>query len=166
MTLTVMRNCFKKFRLRIISYRSYNHFSNEAYRESLISKLSQETFINNDDGFQRFCDISLATLNKHAECKKHVRDNQMPFFDTELSKAIMTRTKLHNNFLQNKSEQNRKLYAKQRHFCVSLLRKVKKRFFFLSGFSFTPIHESQDGRGRGRVFLSLLTATSTHFTDI
>ena len=104
--------------------------------------MSQENFINNDNGFQRFCDISLATLNKHAECKKHVRGNQMSFFDTELSKAIMTRTKLHNNFLQNKSEQNRKLYAKQRHFCVPLLRKVKKRlFFFLSGFSFTTIHE-------------------------
>ena len=26
-------------------------------------------------------------------------------------------------------------------------------FFFLSGFSFTNIHESQDCRGRGRVFL-------------
>ena len=42
----------------------------------------------------------------------------MPFFDKELSKAIMTRTKLHNNFLQNKSEENGKLYAKQSNFCV------------------------------------------------
>ena len=38
--------------------------------ESLINKLSRENFVNNDDGFQRFCDISLATLNKHAPCKK------------------------------------------------------------------------------------------------
>ena len=51
----------------------------------------------------------------------------MPFFDKELSKGIVTRTKLRNNFLQNKSEENRKLYAKQRNFCISLLRKVKKR---------------------------------------
>ena len=61
--------------------------------------------------------------------KKHVRGNQMPFFDKELSRAIMTRTKLRNNFLQNKSEENRKLYAKQRNFCVSLLRNVKKRYY-------------------------------------
>ena len=27
-------------------------------------------------------------------------------------------------------------------------------FFFLSGFSFTNIHESQDCRGRGRAFLN------------
>ena len=53
----------------------------------------------------------------------------MPFFDKELSKAIMTRTKLRNNFLQNKSEENKKLYAKQRNFCVSLLRKVRKRCY-------------------------------------
>ena len=33
----------------------------------------------------------------------------MPFFDKELSKAIITRTKLHNNKSQNKSQENRKL---------------------------------------------------------
>ena len=30
---------------------------------------------------------------------------------------------------------------------------VQKMFFFLSGFSFMDIYESQDGRGRGRAFL-------------
>ena len=79
----------------------------------------------------------------------------MPFFDTELSKAIMTRTKLHNNFLQNKSEQNRKLYAKQRHLCVSLLRKVKKRFFFFSVWVFFHDHlriTEQQGKKEGISF--------------
>ena len=47
--------------------------------------------------------------------QKHVRGDQMTFFNKELWKAIMTRTKLHNNFLQNKSDQNRKLYEKQRN---------------------------------------------------
>ena len=100
-----MRKGFKKFQPRIKNYRSYKHFSNEAYRESLINKLSQENFVNNDDGgFQRFCDVSyLATINKHAPCKKkHVRGNQMLFFDIELSKASMTRTKLRKTFLQQK----------------------------------------------------------------
>ena len=36
---------------------------------------------------------------------------------------------------------------------------------FLSGFSFTNTHESQDCRGRGRAFIPLLTATSIRFTD-
>ena len=89
----------------------------------------QKSFDNNDDGFQGFCDIGLATFNKHASCKIHVWGNQLPFFDKELPKAITTRTKLYNHFLHNKSEKNRKFYTKQRNFCVCLLRKVKKRYY-------------------------------------
>ena len=130
MTLTVIRKSFKKYQPKIINYRSYKNFSNEKYRETLINNLSKENFINNDDGFQRFCHISLDALNKHApRKKKHARGNQMPFFNKELSKAIMTRTKLRNIFLQNRSEENRIRYTKQRNFCVSLLRKTKKRYY-------------------------------------
>ena len=95
MTLTVMRKSFQKYQPKIINYKS--NFSNEKYRETLINNLPKENFINNDDGFQSFCHISLDALNKHApRKKKHDRGNQMPFFDKELSKAIMTRTKLRN----------------------------------------------------------------------
>ena len=51
----------------------------------------------------------------------------MSFFNKELSKAIMTRTKLQNIFLQNRSEENRIHYTKQIIFFVSLLRKTQKR---------------------------------------
>ena len=130
MTLTVMRKSFKKYQPKIINYRSYKNFSNEKYRETLINNLSKENFINNDDGFQRFCHISLDALNKHApRKKKHARGNQMPFFNKELSKAIMTRTKLRKIFLQNRSKGNRIRYTKQRNFCVSLLRKTKKKYY-------------------------------------
>ena len=80
------------------------------------NKLVQENFVNND-GFQRFYGISSATLNKHAPCKKkkQARGNQMSFFNKGILKAIMTRAKLHNIFLQNKSEENRK-FKKQRNF--------------------------------------------------
>ena len=92
--------------------------------------MSKENFINNDDGFQRFCLISLHALNKHApRKKKHARGNQTSFFNKELSKAIMTRTKLRNIFLQNRIEENRIRYTKQISFCVSLLRKIKKRYY-------------------------------------
>ena len=36
----------------------------------------------------------------------------------------------------------------------------KGNFFFLSGFSFTNIHDSQDSRGRGRLSIWLLSTTS------
>ena len=53
----------------------------------------------------------------------------MPFFNKDLSKAIMTGTKLRNIFLQNRSEENKIRYTKQRNFSVSLLRKRKKRYY-------------------------------------
>ena len=56
-----MRKSFKKLKPRVIDYRSYKHFSNEVFRESLLEKLSQQTFVNNDYGFERFCNITLKT---------------------------------------------------------------------------------------------------------
>ena len=41
----------------------------------------------------------------------------------------MTRSRLRNRFLQNRSEENRKLFCKQRNKFVSLLRKSKKDHF-------------------------------------
>ena len=41
----------------------------------------------------------------------------------------MKRSRLRNNFLKNKTEQNKTLYTKQRNYCVSLLKKSKKKYF-------------------------------------
>ena len=52
-----------------------------------------------------------ATLKEHVPCKiRHARGSQMLFFEKELSKTIMTSTKLLNNFIQNKSKNIRKLF--------------------------------------------------------
>ena len=53
----------------------------------------------------------------------------MFFFNKELSKATVTRTELRNILLQNRSDENRIRYPKQRNFGVSLLRKTKKRYY-------------------------------------
>ena len=41
----------------------------------------------------------------------------------------MTRTRLQNNFLKDRSEENKRKYSKQRNYCVSLLRKSKSEYF-------------------------------------
>ena len=46
----------------------------------------------------------------------------------ELSKVIIHRSKFLNNFLWLSSHQNKNMYLKQRSFCVSLLRKIKKNY--------------------------------------
>ena len=49
--------------------------------------------------------------------------------DKELSQAIMKRSKLWNDYLKHRSEENRLAYKKQRNFCVTLLRKKKADYF-------------------------------------
>ena len=130
MTLTVMRKKFKKLKSRVINYTSYKHFSNEVFRESLLGKLSQQTHVNNDYGFENFCNITLNTLDKYAPRKaRHARGNQMPFMTKDFSKNIMKRPLLRNKYLKNNNEENKKLYAKQRNYCVFLLRKTKKAYY-------------------------------------
>ena len=73
--------------------------------------------------------MSLDASNKHVpRKKKHAQSNQIPFFNKELSEAIITRTKLRNIFLQKRSDENRIRYTKQINFCIFLLRKTKKSF--------------------------------------
>ena len=51
------------------------------------------------------------------------------FINNKISKALMTRSRLRNCFVQNKNEENGKVFCKQRNECVSLLRKSKKGYF-------------------------------------
>ena len=84
----------------------------------------KQVFVNNYDGLQRFCDISINILNRHAPGRrKHAQDNQMLFITTDLSKAIMKRSRLRNNFLKSRTGENKTLYTKHRNYCVSLLKK-------------------------------------------
>ena len=51
-----------------------------------------------------------------------------PFMTKQLSKEIMKRSRLRNNFLRNRTEENKILYNRQRNCCVSLLRKSKRGY--------------------------------------
>ena len=53
----------------------------------------------------------------------------MPFFNKELPSAHKKIMQLRNRYLRKKSYQNKWLYTKQRNFCVSLLRKTKKKHY-------------------------------------
>ena len=51
----------------------------------------------------------------------------MSFFNKEWSSSPNKRTQLRNSYLKNQNK--RLLYTKQRNFCVSLLRKTKKKHY-------------------------------------
>ena len=95
-----MRKTFKKQRPRINNYRSFKYFSKEEFRKSLIDKLTNQIYVNNNDGFNRFCKTSIDTLNSFVPINnKFFRVNQMPFTTEELSKETMKKSRLRNNFL-------------------------------------------------------------------
>ena len=82
MTVAVMRKSFKKLQPRIKTYTSYKNLSNEKFKSCLLNDLRKEDFVNSDKGFEKFCNISVKVLNKHAPRKKKiVRGNRMPFYD-------------------------------------------------------------------------------------
>ena len=46
-----------------------------------------------------------------------------------MNKHIMKRSRLHNKFLNTKSDTDRKAYDTQQNLCVSQIRQAKKKFF-------------------------------------
>ena len=72
----------------------------------------------------------MRSLEKHAPLKKkHIRGKHLPFMNKELSKAIMHRSKLRNNFLGHRSNENRKKVFETTEYYVSLLRRIKKNYY-------------------------------------
>ena len=53
----------------------------------------------------------------------------MPFMTKELSKEITPRSILRNNFLKNRTEENKIRYRKQRNKIISLLKNAKKKYY-------------------------------------
>ena len=58
-----------------------------------------------------------------------VRGNNAPFMSKVLSKALMHRSKLKNQYNKTPNEKNKSLYRKQRNFCVNLLRKEERKHY-------------------------------------
>ena len=55
--------------------------------------------------------------------------NQAPFINKELRKAIYDRSRLRNRFCKTPTEENEKIYKKQRNKCVSIRKKSIRNFF-------------------------------------
>ena len=126
----LLRKSFKTLQSRIINYWSYKSLSNKKFKSSLLNELRKENPVNINECFEKFCNISLNVLNKHAprEKKKISRGNQMPFMPKYLSKGIRKRSRLRNRFLKKKSLENKMLYTQQINYCVSILKKTQFRY--------------------------------------
>ena len=80
--------------------------------------------------FLTFKNIVLEPLNLHAPLKtKCLRANHSSFISRDLSKAIMYRSKLRNQFLKLQTHESRLRYNKQRNLFEILLRKAKRKYY-------------------------------------
>ena len=123
MTITVMKSYFPKQSPNVTTYRCYKTFSNDCFRDDVISGLIQNESL--DKKLRKITKV----VDKHApKKKKYIRGNQLPYMNKALNKAIMTRTRLKNKYFKNQNEINRNAYKKQRNFCVSLFRREKRKY--------------------------------------
>ena len=119
-SLAVMKVFCNKQKPKIIQYRKYKGFSNEAFMNELESALARFSQIS----FGTFKSTFDNILQKHAPIKKrYVRANQASFINSKIHKEVMRRTRLRNKFIDSKTDASRIAYNKQGNYCVSLMRK-------------------------------------------
>ena len=127
MIITVLKSEFKKKEPIQVNCRCYKHFDEILFRHDLSYALSNLT---NTAGYEDFHKLYIDISNLHAPIKKKfVRGNNAPFMNKTLSKAIMHRSKLKNQFNNNPTEENKRIYHKQRNYCVNLLNKEKRKYY-------------------------------------
>ena len=126
--VTVLKTFYKKQRPKIIHYKNYKNFENDNFREDLKKELLK--FDITCAPLSKFNDTVLSVFDKHTPKKlKYIRSNNCNFMTKELRKAIMNTRKLRNKFLKTRNEESKRRFNRQRNFCVSSLRKNKRRFF-------------------------------------
>ena len=110
---------------RVIHYRDYKSFNTQSFRQDVFANLHEENV--NINQLEKFLNVFKKVLDIHAPIKRrYIRANQRPFMNKTLQKAKITRSRLRNKFLKNKTQSNEIAYKKQRNYCVSLFRKEKK----------------------------------------
>ena len=72
MIVTVMKTSYRKIESRVITYRDYNSFSNEGFRESLLENIKGKSSENSDKSFSNFINTCNTVLDKQLPKKKNM----------------------------------------------------------------------------------------------
>ena len=133
MVLTVLKCHFVHLQPTTIDYRDYKYFDPEAFIND-IKDANLDTIVSLSDDpnsvYSDFCAHFKSILDLHAPLKsKTLLGNQAPFMSKDLSKAIMTRSRLKKKFNRQKTKANWKAYTLQRNKCVQLCKKAIKNHF-------------------------------------
>ena len=82
-----MKMHFPKMKPRVIRYRKYKTFDNDAFVNTLRKELTkQKKKFLYEKGLGAFSDICTDVLDKHApQGKRYIRSNHKPFMNNEIS---------------------------------------------------------------------------------
>ena len=128
MVVTVLKCHFVRIQPKTIQYRDYRQFSPDAFIADLIQRNLNSLPVSSLDPnktYAEFCDTFKTILDKHAPLKsKLLRGDHAPFITKELSKGIMTQSRLKNKFNWHRTKENWNAYKIQRNNCVQLRKKA------------------------------------------
>ena len=128
MVITSLKTHHEKKEPLTVNYRSYKNFNDNDFKREL--KETLDDIYNEDLTYDEFKHKFMQVLDLHAPMKKKlVRSNNAPFMNKTLSQAFMHRSKLKNRYNKNPSEENHRAFKFQRNYCVSLLRREKKKYY-------------------------------------
>ena len=125
MTITVLKQSFKRNKPKEIMYRNYKGFNKGNFKNELKDSLSLSIC-----DYESFETVFLKVLDKHAPLKtKIIRANHVPYMTKTLRKAIMKRSELESKYYKNNTIENRNTYRKQKNFCSKLYKKERKKYY-------------------------------------
>ena len=111
---------------KVIQYRDYKKLDYTIFNNNLPKQTKNLNFSELD--FVALRKIFIEILDEFAPLKKkYIRANHSKFATKELSKAVMSRSKLTNQFLKTKTQNSKMKYNKWRNLCVSI-RKTKRSY--------------------------------------
>ena len=129
MILTFFRSYFPRSPPKTISYRRFRYFGTKDFLYELENKLCSKE-CNGGVKYDDLTNILRSTLDNHAPQKqKHVRGNQAPFMTKELSKTIMTRSRIKNKYNKWPSRENFLALKQIKNKCTNLTKTAKKQYF-------------------------------------
>ena len=117
--VSILRTSFQKLPPKFVIYRNQKNFHESSFLRDLDSRLIQgELYKNCEDPYTKLPEIFSEVLNNHAPLKqKSVRGDHAPFMTRELSKAVMTKSKVKNSYVKWPSRENFVAYKKAKNKC-------------------------------------------------
>ena len=125
MVTSFLRTHISRLKPKNITYRSFKKYDKTTFLNELNGNLAKLEIIDVNDSFDNLTNIIIKSLDKFAPLKKKtLRGNQASFMNKDLSKAIMTRSRLKAKYIKTKNHNDKNAFKRQRNLCVKLKKKA------------------------------------------